>query len=534
MYYIKQVETLSRVTLSSPLSLSDREILTPGAIEFITRLHTAFCDRRRKLLARRSLVQHEIDLGVLPDFQESTKKIREGIWSVRSAPTDLVDRRVEITGPAGNAKMMINALNSGANVFMADFEDAQSPTWMATIEGQRNLRDAVRGVLSYISPEGQRYAVGESPATIMMRPRGWHLVEKHFCVDGEPVSASLFDFGLYIFHNARGLLDRGTGPYFYLPKLENRFEAALWNDVFIFAEEYLAIPPCSIRATVLIETIPAAFEMDEILYELRDRSVGLNCGRWDYIFSYIKIFKKFPAYLLPDRRLITMDKGFLDAFVTLLIQTCHRRGAHAIGGMAPNIPIRDDGAANDVAMEKVRQDKLREVRAGHDGTWVAHPGLVRIAREAFGSILRSPNQLGVLRSEATVTRQDLLRVPAGEVTEGGLRTNIDVAVRYLEAWLSGTGAVPLYNLMEDTATAEIARAQIWQWLHHGAELDHGTVLTSAVFRKYFSEEMESIFQAVGPERYRRGQFDLASRIIFNLVHESDFTPFLTLKAYQYL
>ncbi|HLF14787.1 MAG TPA: malate synthase A [Bacteroidota bacterium] len=534
MYYIQHVETLSRVTFSAPLSLSDREILTPDAIEFLTRLHTAFADRRRKLLARRSLVQHRIDMGILPGFDESTRNIREGVWRVRTAPADLIDRRVEITGPAGNAKMVINGLNSGANVYMADFEDAQAPTWMATLEGQRNLRDAVRRGLIYISPEGQKYTLGQTLATLMVRPRGWHLVEKHFCVDGEPIAASLFDFGLFMFHNARALLDHGSGPYFYLPKLENRFEAALWNDAFIFAEEYLGFPPCSVRATVLIETILAAFEMDEILYELRDRSVGLNCGRWDYIFSFIKKFNHHPKFVLPDRRLVTMDKGFLDAYVTLLIQTCHRRGAHAIGGMAANIPIKDDPVANMDAMEKVRQDKLREVRAGHDGTWVAHPGLVKVARDAFDSVLRSPNQLGEMRLDASVGRDDLLQVPGAEVTEAGLRTNIDVGVRYLEAWLSGTGAVPLYNLMEDTATAEISRAQVWQWLRHSVRMTDGASLTPSLFRKYFSEEMENIYNTVGPERYRRGQFDLASRLFFNLVHESEFTPFLTLKAYQYL
>jgi malate synthase len=534
MYYIKQVELLSRVTLSAPLAMSDREILTPDAIEFLSRLHTAFEDRRRKIVARRSLVQRQIDMGVLPDFNESTRGVREGIWRVRTAPADLLDRRVEMVGPASDTPGMITGLNSGANVFVADFEDTQSPTWTAVLVGQRNLRDAIGRSLTYISREGRTYSLRGDAATLMVRPRGWHSVEKHFCVDGGAVSASLFDVGLFLFHNARQLLDRGTGPYFYIPKIENRFEAALWNEVFIFAEEYLGLPPASIRATVLIENVPAAFEMDEILYELRDRCVGLGCGRWNYIFSVIQKFRYHPRYVLPDRRFLTMDQGFLEAFATQLIQTCHRRGAHAMGGLAVDISDGDDPDEKSSAMEKVRLDKLREACAGHDGTWVAHPDHVRVARDAFDAILGSANQLGEMRFGASVTRDDLLRVPGGEITGDGLRSNITIAIRYLEAWLSGAGTVPLNNHLEDAATADISRAQVWQWMHHSARMDDGVVLDPSVFRRYFSEEMENIYNTVGAERYRRGQFELASRLFFNIVHEQEFAPSLTLKAYQYL
>ncbi len=533
MYYLKQVEYLSRVTFSVPPSMTDRGIVTPEALEFLTRLHTMFEDRRRKLVARRSLVQREIDMGVLPNFNEATRPVRERIWRVRSAPADLIDRRVEIVSPAGDARTMIHALNSGANVFVADFEDTQSPTWLNILEGQRNVRDAVRREMTCITPEGRISPPGQSP-TLMVRPRGWHLLEKHCSVDGEPISASLFDFGLFMFHNARTLVERGTGAYFYLPKIENRFEAALWNEVFAFAEEHLALPSPSVRATVQIESVLAAFEMDEILYELRDRSAGLNAGRWDYIFSFIKKFRNHPAYIMPDRRALSRGTPFLDACCTLLIQTCHRRGAHAIAGMAV-APCRRPGPASpNTGLEEFRLEKAREANSGYDGSWVADPDLVHIAREAFDDRLRSPNQLGAMRCDVSVGRDDLLAVPVGEVTESAVRANIETGIRYLEAWLTGTGAIALNDAREDTATAEVCRVQLWQWLRHGVPMDDGTLLTPSRFRRLFSEELDKITVSVGPERYRRGQFELASRLFFNLAHESDFTPFLTLRAYQYL
>lgn len=534
MPYVRQVENLSRVTFSVPPSIIDRGILTPDALEFLTLLHARFEDRRRKLIARRSLVQREIDMGILPEFNESTRHIRERIWSVRSIPADLIDRRVEIMSPAGNAGMMLDALNSGANVVVGDLEDSQSPTWLNMLEGQRNLRDAVRREMTCITPEGRISTAGRSSPTLMVRPRGWHLAEKHCSVDGEPVSASLFDFGLFMFHNARTLVDRGTGAYFYLPKVENRFEAALWNEVFAFSEECLGLPASTVRATVLIESVPAAFEMDEILHELRDRSAGLTAGRWDYIFSFIKVFRNHPAYIMPDRRSISVGNAFLEAFCTLLIQTCHRRGVHAIAGMAARALRAGGPATTGSGLDRFRLEKAREAAAGYDGTWVGRPDLVPTAMEAFDDRLRSPNQLGVMRFDVAVGRDDLLTVPEGTVSEAAVRANVEIGIRYLEAWLTGTGTVALEHEMEDTAAAEVCRAQLWQWLRHGVPMDDGNLLTPSRFRKYFAEELDKIAVSVGPERYRRGQFELASRLFFNLVHEPEFTPFLTLKAYQYL
>src|SRR5258706_98939 len=441
------------------------EILTPDALAFVAKLARAFEARRRERLGARVVRQKALDSGVSPDFLPETKSVRDGSWTAAPVVHDLSDRRVEITGPV-DRKMIINALNSGARVFMADFEDSHAPTWRGTIEGQINLRDAVRGTISYVSPEGKAYQLNPKRATLMVRPRGWHLVEKHVLVDGAPVSASLFDFGLFFFHNGAELVKRGTGPYFYLPKLESHLEARLWNDVFTVAQDELGLPRGTIRATVLIETILAAFEMDEILYELREHSAGLNCGRWDYIFSFIKKFRNRPNALLPDRAQVTMDRAFLKAYVDLLIHTCHRRGIHAMGGMAAQIPIRNDPVANDAAMARVRADKLREVKAGHDGTWVAHPGLVPIAKGVFDSHMNGANQIRLRRDDVQVTAKDLLAVTDGNITEEGLRWNIDVGLQYLESWLRGSGCVPIHKLLEDAATAEIRRAHSRQRLPH--------------------------------------------------------------------
>ncbi|HVS31654.1 MAG TPA: malate synthase A, partial [Thermoanaerobaculia bacterium] len=480
--------------------------------------------RRLELLERREGVKRQLDGGKLPDFLPETRQIRESDWTVAPIRPDLLDRRVEITGPV-DRKMIINALNSGASVFMADFEDANSPTWSNNIEGHINLRDAVRRTITFSSGE-KHYRLNEETATLLVRPRGWHLEERHMLVDGEPVSASLFDFGLYFFHNAGELLSRGSGPYFYLPKLESHLEARLWNDVFVKAQKDLGIPNGTIRATVLIETILAAFEMHEILWELRDHSAGLNCGRWDYIFSFIKKFRARRDFITPDRALISMDKAFLAAYVRLLIETCHRRGIHAMGGMAAQIPIKNDEAANDAATEKVRADKLREVRAGHDGTWVAHPGLVGVARAVFDEHMPAANQIDSPPPSGSGQTPQLLEIPKGPITEKGLRQNFNVGVLYLEAWLSGSGAVPLYNLMEDAATAEISRTQIWQWIHHGAKLDDGRLIDEKLYRQIRDDELARI----GP----RQNIQAAVRIFDELILSDTLADFLTIPAYDEL
>jgi malate synthase len=502
----------------------ESHILTQEAHAFLTKLARTFESRRQDLLARRRMRQQQIDAGQLPDFLPETASIREQEWTVAPIPHDLVDRRVEITGPV-DRKMIINALNSGANVFMADFEDSNSPTWQNNLEGQANLRDTVAGTITYTSPEGKQYRLNSQVATLLVRPRGWHLDEKHFEVDGKPISASLFDFGLYFFHNAKRLIANGTGPYFYLPKMESHLEARLWNDVFCLAQDELGIPRGTIRATVLIETVLAAFEMDEILYELRDHSAGLNCGRWDYIFSFIKKFRNRPDFVLPDRSILTMDKHFLKSYVELLIQTCHRRGIHAMGGMAAQIPIKNDPAANESALDKVRQDKLREVHAGHDGTWVAHPGLVPIAKEIFDAHMKERNQIHRRRDAANITAADLLTVTKGEITEDGLRWNIDVGLQYLEAWLRGSGCVPIYNLMEDAATAEICRAQVWQWLRHRATLSNGRQVTPELVRSVIAEKKDHLPGARMTE---------AAQIYEQMMTNPDFAEFLTLVAYDYI
>jgi len=508
------------------------EVLTRDALAFIADLHHRFEPRRRELLAARAERRARLRAGALPDALPDTRLVREGDWTVAPIPHDLQDRRVEITGPV-DRKMIINALNSGASVFMADFEDSTSPTWPNVVDGQVNLGDAVRRTIAFTSPEGKTYALDPAPAVLFVRPRGWHLDERHCFADGAPVAGALFDFGLFLFHNAREQLARGTGPYFYLPKLEHYLEARLWNDVFVFTQEALGIPHGTIRATVLIENILAAFQMHEILWELRDHSAGLNCGRWDYIFSFIKTFAHRADFTLPDRGQVTMDRHFLRAYVDLLIQTCHRRGIHAMGGMAAQIPIKGDQAASEAALAKVRQDKLREVRAGHDGTWVAHPGLVPIAKAIFDEHMPTPNQIQRRREEVRVTAADLLVVPDGTVTRAGLRHNVDVGVRYLEAWLRGTGCVPIYHLMEDAATAEISRTQVWQWVRHGVRLDDGAAVDAALVRETVAEILRGYQFELGPA-YARSRFPLAARLFEDLMTAADCPEWLTLAAYEHL
>ncbi|HUB02829.1 MAG TPA: malate synthase A [Terriglobales bacterium] len=510
------------ISLENP---TETAILTPEARAFLTKLGREFEPRRQQLLSRRKELQRKLDAGWMPDFLPETAEIRKAEWKVAPIPKDLMDRRVEITGPV-DRKMIINALNSDANVFMADFEDSNSPTWTNNIEGQQNLREAVRGTIQYVSPESKRYELGSKVATLVVRPRGWHLDEKHFLVDGRPISASLFDFGLFFFHNAAALVEKGTGPYFYLPKMESHPEARLWNDVFNLAQDELGIPRGTIRATVLIETILGAFEMDEILFELRDHSAGLNCGRWDYIFSLIKKFRSRPDFVLPDRSLVTMERHFLGSYVELLIQTCHRRGIHAMGGMAAQIPIRNDAVANEQALEKVRSDKLREVRAGHDGTWVAHPGLVPVAKEIFDRYMPEPNQISKPRTNKPITAKDLLEVPEGEITEKGLRWNVDVGLQYLDSWVRGSGCVPIYNLMEDAATAEICRAQVWQWVRHGARLTDGRTVTEEMVKEMIRERSTELGKDRGMQK--------AAQLLESLMTRHEFPEFLTLASYDLL
>ena len=509
------------VRIAGPIGRVHDEILTAEAVRFLTSLSRQFEGRRRHLLDLRRARREELDRGKMPDFLPETAAIRSADWRVAPIPADLCDRRVEITGPV-ERKMIINALNSGASVFMADFEDSNSPTWANVIDGQVNLRDAVSGTIEYTSPEGKQYRVKEDPAVLMVRPRGWHLVEKHVLVDGEPISASLFDFGLFFFHNARTLLANGTGPYFYLPKMESHLEARLWNDIFNAAQDELGIARGSIRATVLIETILATFEMDEILWELREHSAGLNCGRWDYIFSVIKKFSNHKSFVFPDRAEVTMDRPFLDAYVKLLIAICHRRGIHAMGGMAAQIPIKNDPAANEAALAKVRQDKLREVWAGHDGTWVAHPGLVPLAKSVFDTYMPFPNQIDK-RFQAGVSAADLLAVPSGKITAQGLERNVDVSLQYLDSWLRGNGCVPIYNLMEDAATAEISRAQLWQWVRHGVRLSDGRPVTLSLVRQVIAEQQS-----------RLGDVGQAAALLEEIVAADEFPEFLTLRGYELL
>jgi malate synthase len=507
------------------------DILTPDALEFLRELHARFEPVRLALLESRKHRQKAFDRGEFPAFLPETMHIRNSEWRVAPIPKELLDRRVEITGPP-ERKMVINALNSGARVFMADFEDSNAPTWNNCIQGQRNLIDANLRTISWRSPEGRLYELNPNPAVLFVRPRGWHLVEKHLPVDGQPISASLFDFGIYLFHNHRILLDRSSAPYFYLPKLESHREARLWNDVFLFAQQYLGIPAGTIRATVLIETITAAFEMDEILYELREHSAGLNCGRWDYIFSFIKKFHNHGDFVLPERGEVTMNQPFLRSYVELLIHTCHRRGIHAMGGMAAQIPIKSDVQANHEALQRVREDKLREVHAGHDGTWVAHPGLVPIAREIFDEHMPEENQIGSrMNGLKPISPQDLLEVPRGQTTEAGLRRNIEVALQYLESWLQGNGCVPIYNLMEDAATAEICRAQLWQWIRYAAPLDDGRTITSELQKQILADVLDKARTRMGTDAYACSRFPRAAELLFDLTH-GEFEEFLTTVSYS--
>jgi malate synthase len=530
------VTTLGSVEIRGPIDGRAREVLTPEALEFLASLQRAFNPTRQDLLTRRAKRREELREGKMPEFLAKTKSVREGTWRVAKIPEDLQNRRVEITGPV-ERKMMINALNSGANVFMADFEDSLAPTWSNVIEGHVNLIDAIRRSIRFESPEGKVYELQKKIATLLVRPRGWHLEERHLLVDGKAMSASLADFGLYFFHNAKELRSRGTGPYFYLPKMESHREARLWNDVFLAAQKALGVPKGTIKATVLIETILAAFEMDEILYELRDHIAGLNAGRWDYIFSIIKKFRDRPDFILPDRAQVTMTVPFMRAYTELLVKTCHRRGAHAIGGMAAFVPSRKDPKVNEIALAKVREDKVREATDGFDGTWVAHPDLVPVAKEEFDRVLVArPNQVSRLREEVRVGAKELLdiRVPGGTVTEAGLRNNVKVGLQYLESWLSGAGAAAIFNLMEDTATAEIARSQVWQWIQHRVALEEGPTVTRSLVKTLEEEELAEIRRGIGSEAFEKGRFREAQEIFEAVALGDEFVEFLTFPAYGYL
>ena len=511
-----------------------QEILTPEALAFVADLHRRFRSRRQELLRARMEREDRLRAGEVPDFLPETKEIRDSDWTTAAPPADLLDRRVEITGPV-ERKMMINALNSGARVFMADFEDANSPTWRNNLDGHVNLIDAIEETIEFKNPDGKEYRLAEKTAYLLVRPRGWHLPEKHVLIDGEPASGSLFDFGLYVFHNARRRKDRGLGTYFYLPKLENHLEARLWNEVFTQAEDQLGLDRGTLRGTVLIENVLAAYEMDEILYELREHSIGLNAGRWDYIFSMIKKFRDRADMLLPDRAQVTMTVPFMRAYTELLVRTCHRRGTFAMGGMAAFIPSRKDPEINRVALEKVREDKVREAADGFDGTWVAHPDLVEIATECFDELLgERPNQIDRGRDEVAVSGGQLIdvRVPGGAITEAGLRANVTVGIQYIESWLRGNGAAGINNLMEDAATAEISRSQVWQWVRHRARLENGEQVTPELVRRIEDEELARLRETYGEETYGRGRFEDA-RTIFDRVALSDqFEDFLTLPAYE--
>jgi malate synthase len=528
---VQAMSTLpSGVEVHAPISSAHAEILTPAAIEFLADLQRKFGSRRKELLAKRVERQARLDAGERPDFLPETKQIRESKWRCAPIPKDILDRRVEITGPV-DRKMIINALNSGAHVFMADFEDSSTPLWNNLLDGQLNLRDAIRRTITFDDPStGKSYRLKDKTAVLFVRARGWHMVEQHLFVDGEPMSASLFDFGLYFFHNAKELLARGSGPYFYLPKMESHLEARLWNEVFVHAQEKLGVPQGSIRATCLIETILATFEMDEFLYELRDHSAGLNCGRWDYIFSFIKKLAADQSIVLPDRSQVTMNTHFMRSYSKLCIKTCHNREIHAMGGMSAFIPIKSDPVANETALTQVRADKEREATDGHDGTWVAHPGLVPVALEVFDRIMPQANQIDKKLSDFHTTATDLLEVPTGEITEAGLRQNVAVGLGYVEAWLRGIGCVPLFNLMEDAATAEISRAQLWQWVHHHASLKDGRKVTVELCDQFIDEELAKVKPHVDAERYTA--YEHAAVLMRDLIRSEKFVDFLTLPAYD--
>ena len=509
------------------------QILTPEALKFVVKLVKTFRPVVKELLDLRKERQKRIDSGELPKFLPETADIRNSDWTVAALPEDLLDRRVEITGPV-DRKMIINALNSGANVFMADFEDSNSPTWDNNIQGHINLSEAVEGTITFVNPDGKLYKLNDQVAVLLVRPRGWHLVEKNIYLADEPITGALMDYGLYLFHNVKRLIAKGTGPYFYLPKMQSHREARLWNDVFAFSEKELGLTKGTIKATVLIEHILAAFEMDEILYELREHSAGLNCGRWDYIFSFIKTFRNHRDFLLPDRSQVTMDRDFLKAYVELLIKTCHKRNVHAMGGMAAQIPIKNNPEINEKAMLKVKQDKIREVNAGHDGTWIAHPGLVEVAKNVFDEKMKTPNQIFLRREDVHSTEQDLLKIPKGTITEDGVRINIKVGIMYLASWLGGSGSVPILNLMEDTATAEICRSQLWQWIRHKAAIEDGRTITPDLFKTLLEEELSKIKSDIGESAFNTMNYKKAADIFEKITLDDNFIEFLTLEAYNYL
>lgn len=523
------------LSITAPIHPDFESILSAEALAFLANLSRQFEPRRQELLAQREKRQQEFDRGIRPDFNPDTAHIRAGDWKVAPCPADIQDRRVEITGPT-DRKMVINALNCGAKVFMADFEDSTTPTWDNSVRGQINIRDAINRTIEFTSPEGKQYKLNDQPAVLFVRPRGWHLNEKHILIDGKPISGGIFDFALYFFHNAKNLLSRGSGPYFYLPKMESHLDARLWNDIFVAAQHALGLPIGTIKATVLIETVLATFEMDEILYELKDHSAGLNSGRWDYIFSCIKKFRKDPNFILADRNLVTMTSPFMRAYALLLVKTCHKRGAFAMGGMAAQIPIKNNEAANEAALTKVREDKTREATDGYDGTWVAHPGLVPVAMEVFNQHMTTPNQISRQREDVNSTAEDLLNfAPRGPITEEGLRMNINIGLQYLGSWLAGMGCVPIHNLMEDAATAEISRAQIWQWIRspHGVLAD-GRKVTNELFRDLLPLELTKIKEELGDAQYAKGKYDDAAKMFDELTTSDHFVEFLTLPGYDYI
>ena len=525
------METLNKLNIASENKY--KSVFSDELMEFIIALHEKFNEQRLQLLSKRKLGQIEFDHGNLPKFLRETKNIRENEWICAPLPKDLLDRRVEITGPV-DRKMIINALNSGANTFMADFEDSNSPTWENCMEGQINLKDAIDKKIDFTAENGKKYTLNPKHAVLIVRPRGLHLNEKNITINGEEASGSLVDFGIYFFRNAKNLIEKGSGPYFYLPKLEHYTEARWWNNVFVFAQDYLKIPQGSIKATVLIETITASFQLDEILYELRHHSSGLNCGRWDYIFSFIKKFRNLPEFLVPDRDQVTMTAPFMDAYSKRVIHVCHKRGVHAMGGMAAQIPVKNDDAANNTAFAKVKSDKEREVKNGHDGTWVAHPALVEVAKTIFDEYMPFANQIDKKFPNYNITEEDLLQIPQGTITENGVRKNINVGILYIESWLMGIGAAAIYNLMEDAATAEISRTQIWQWLKNKAQLSDGKPLTQDLILTWEKEELLKIKEYVGENRYQKGKFDLATQLFNELIFDEKFEDFLTLKAYPYI
>ena len=529
-------ETITRPKFQFTNDVKDqyREILTDDALIFLTALHEKFDASRLELLERRILQQEQFDTGKFPEFPRETLNIRKGDWTAGSIPQDLQDRRVEITGPV-DRKMVINALNSGAKTFMADFEDSNAPTWANNIEGQQNLIDANKRTISfYDSKRKKSYALNNESAVLLVRPRGLHLNERHILINGEEISGSLVDFGLYVFHNTKTLISNNTAPYFYLPKLEHYLEASWWNKVFEFAQDYLEVPRGTFKATVLVETITASFQLDEIIYHLKEHIVGLNCGRWDYIFSYIKKFRNHSNFVVPNRDQVTMESPFMAAYSNLVVERCHKRRIHAIGGMAAQVPIKNNPEANAMALEKVRLDKLREVKNGHDGTWVAHPNLVPVAMQVFNEHMPTANQIHVERPMLNITKENLLEIPKGTVTEAGIRKNMNVGILYLESWLRGNGAVALYNLMEDAATAEISRTQLWQWLKNDVMLDNGKRFNMELYIEIFEDEVEKIIHQVGEKNIHHTKFKLAIELFEKLVLSEDFEEFLTLKSYKYI